>query len=67
MTKIYSCAKCKYTTTKKNAWNRHLTTKKHLRIANFVCDNCGKSYKYLSGLSRHEVVCGKTKKNRETY
>ena len=59
---IYKCNKCNYSTNKKYAWNRHLLTKKHLREANYICEICGKSYKYMSGLSRHEKICSKDKK-----
>ena len=27
----------------------------------FVCENCGHKYKFRSGLSRHEMKCGKSK------
>ncbi len=57
MSKEYICKKCNYSTTKKNAWNRHLITQKHVRLSNFVCSKCGKSYKFMSGLSRHEIKC----------
>ena len=58
---MYECRKCNYRTNKKNAWTRHILTQKHLRVANYVCSTCGKSYKYSSGLSRHELKCGKSK------
>ena len=58
---MYVCKKCNYSTNKKNAWNRHILTQKHLRVANYICGTCNKSYKYPSGLSRHEMKCGKSK------
>ena len=58
---MYECRKCNYKTNKKNAWSRHILTQKHLRIANYICGTCGRSYKYASGLSRHELKCSKSK------
>ena len=69
--KIYNCKKCKYSTTDKRDYTKHMTTKKHMRkvgkikkatsptTANklFVCEKCNKSYKYRSGLSRHLKKC----------
>ena len=69
--KIYNCKKCKYSTTDKRDYTKHMTTKKHMRkvgkikkaisptCANkmFVCAKCNKSYKYRSGLSRHLKKC----------
>lgn len=60
---IYSCKTCNnYCTTNRHDWLKHIKTNKHLKnnktkINNiYVCD-CGKSYKYQSGLSRHKKIC----------
>ncbi len=69
--KIYNCKKCKYSTTDKRDYTKHMTTKKHMRKIGklkkassptctnkqFVCERCNKSYKYRSGLSRHLKKC----------
>ena len=61
----YACELCDYKTCRKSQYDRHLSTDKHLMIKNgnkkvpkklFVC-NCGKTYKYNSGLSRHKKSC----------
>ena len=64
----YSCLVCKYETLRKNDYNKHILTAKHIRdtnkqqnIANvvnnnFIC-NCGKEYKYSQGLSKHKKGC----------
>ena len=53
----HECKKCNYTTNRLSNWNRHILTDKHLRKRDYVCTNCGKPYKYLSGLSRHNFKC----------
>jgi hypothetical protein len=61
------CESCDFKCCKKGDYNRHITTAKHKMIMNdnpitskhitaFCCD-CGKTYKYASGLSRHKIVC----------
>ena len=61
----YSCEKCDYYTNKKSQYNRHLKTKKHndtndtlydTKKRSFRCE-CGKTYKYHTGLSRHKKTC----------
>lgn len=63
-----ACKPCGYVTTRRQDFTKHLLTKKHVRTVNppkrckkkqkceFKCE-CGKSYKHLSGLSRHRAVC----------
>lgn len=55
----YFCRKCNFKTEKKNHWNRHLTTKKHLNTNTFKCHDCGKIYKFQSGLQKHLSKCNK--------
>jgi hypothetical protein len=61
----FYCEKCDYTCSRKFLWEQHITTRKHKMITNdnkmitknmHFC-NCGKSYKYSSGLSRHQKQC----------
>ena len=69
--KKYFCKCCDYLTSRKSQYERHILTAKHARIImdnkmdnmdnrkvplHFQC-NCGKSYKYMSGLSKHKYSC----------
>jgi hypothetical protein len=68
--KTFFCENCKYTTSNKKDFNKHNMTAKHRMIINdtemvtikckppvsFICE-CGKSYKFSSGLSRHKQTC----------
>lgn len=64
-TQIYRCEKCQYITLNKKDYTKHLGTRKHSMITEksqkiptpFICSNCGKTYKFLSGLSRHRKTC----------
>jgi len=71
--KKYHCKKCDYTCKNKYNFNKHLSTTKHTMVTNgnkngncevrnveFSCGNCGRAYKYKSGLSRHRKVCVET-------
>ena len=65
----FYCKKCDYSSKRKSQWIRHLSTTKH-KMDNmdnpmdnmksstrvFVC-NCGKQYKYNTGLSKHKKKC----------
>ena len=65
----YYCNICDFTTCKKNNYEIHLQTQKHLRntlattsnieTANFKfkCDNCNKTYNDRTGLWRHKKNC----------
>lgn len=66
---IYDCSFCTFTSNRIDNYNRHLKTTKHILSVNgntmvtkkskkegFYCD-CGKSYVYKSGLSRHRKKC----------
>ena len=53
----YFCKKCCYETEIKCNFNKHLKTKKHLnKNSKFICE-CGKEYKYNTGLSKHRKKC----------
>ena len=53
----YSCVICNYRSNNKRDYNKHLSTVKHnLRTKPFICE-CGKTYTFLSGLSRHKKTC----------
>ena len=65
--KIFSCKKCNYNCSNKKDFKRHLTTVKHQMITNgndkspknptsYICE-CGKKYRFSSGLSRHKKYC----------
>jgi len=69
--KFFYCKFCDYTTSSYKDYNKHLLTLKHERITkdneksqksptakikHFHCD-CGKSYLYSSGLSKHKSKC----------
>lgn len=65
----FFCKKCDYTTQNKYDWTKHQKTSKHIRLCdiqmekssnifmNHVCSICNKSYKFVSGLSRHMKNC----------
>jgi hypothetical protein len=65
--KIFYCETCDYKTSRKSQYDRHLLTLKHKMELNdnskssknesiFKC-NCGRIYKFASGLSRHKMNC----------
>ena len=65
---IYICKKCSYKTSRKSQYDRHITTLKHTSepndntkgskiISNAYNCECGRSYKFASGLSRHKMSC----------
>ena len=81
----FYCAKCDYTSRNKYDFKKHLSTAKHKKIKmvkngnkndntllKFKCLNCGKCYKYRSGLSRHQnkpckpINTGALKKSRKS-
>ena len=77
MRKQYICLDCSFNCSKESNYNKHLLTAKHKMITNdnnkmpknaagFTCE-CGKSYKFTSGLSRHKNNCGLIKKKKRTY
>jgi len=70
----FYCKICDYTSRNKYDFNKHLSTTKHQNGNKMVtngnidgnmllknqCKNCGKVYKYRSGLSRHRKNCSHT-------
>lgn len=61
--KVYQCKLCNYTTIRIRDFKRHLKSSKHLKLfdeikmeKSFECE-CGKKYRYYSGLSRHRPIC----------
>ena len=62
----FSCHLCDYTCSHKGDLNKHLNRLKHKMInldnkkspmdKSFICE-CGKTYKYASGLSKHKKKC----------
>jgi len=71
--KKFLCQKCNYATSRKSSWDKHILTAKHLndnkmvtngnKFVDFYCDQCGKGYKYKSGLSRHKKKCHSIENN----
>ena len=76
--KNYSCELCDFNSNNLKDYKRHCVTIKHIQsavdnkkpqkpqknpIPLFVCEDCGKSYKYRSGLSKHLKKC--VKKNKK--
>jgi hypothetical protein len=66
--KNYSCSICNYITIRKNDFNKHILTAKHIRDTNKIHNDtnnskknynckCGKEYKYSQGLSKHKKSC----------
>ena len=66
----FYCECCDYTTSKRNNYNKHLTTKKHVsnvsksvskvkqKVANdFLCSGCGLKFKSRTTLWRHKKKC----------
>jgi hypothetical protein len=60
----FLCEKCDYNTDSKKDYNKHISTRKHLRImkdnnlspTEYKCE-CGKVYRHQSGLCKHKHVC----------
>jgi len=65
--KIYSCNFCIIECSKKNDYDRHLLTSKHIANASgdkkpaikvlFACINCDKEYNSRNGLWKHNKIC----------
>ena len=72
----FICKYCDYSTSRKSSWAKHIKTKKHIKKSLSNCyppkmDNkkvakryfceCGKSYQFMSGLSKHKKRCPQIK------
>ena len=78
-TVLYVCETCDYISSRKNNYDKHITTPKHHRKLNgnekkhksrtsFNCTNCGKSYYTKSGIWKHKKMCdimNKTEKDED--
>jgi hypothetical protein len=68
----FSCEKCKYNTSNKKDYNKHILTTKHKILTStiekipktYICD-CGKEYKHASSLSYHKKKCNLKKEIQE--
>jgi len=73
--KEFICECCDFSCSNKKDYNRHLSTRKHKKIIEdknvsslpkeWICE-CGSSYKFSSGLSRHKKKCTIVNKNIQT-
>ena len=64
---IYQCIPCNYITFRKNDYDKHILTNKHIKLHDkdkdmntgtlYSCCHCNKSYKHLKSLVRHEKTC----------
>lgn len=61
---LFSCEKCAFKCIKKGDWTRHVSSLKHNRLnilhplhQSICCENCGKTYKHQSSLSKHKNKC----------
>ena len=70
--KNYNCTVCHICCSKKNDWDRHILTRKHIgkQTSNeihptkiFSCEKCSKIYKSRKGLWGHNKTCVITNKN----
>jgi hypothetical protein len=68
--KVYSCLFCNITCSRKNDWDRHIITRKHLGNTSinkltikksFTCAFCSKEYKSRKGLWSHNKTCTSSK------
>jgi hypothetical protein len=58
----FYCEKCDYICFRKNDFEKHLLTQKHIaqkclvKVADYTC-SCGKKYKHKQSLNRHKMKC----------
>jgi hypothetical protein len=69
---IYNCKSCNYKCYDKSNFNKHLTTKKHIKTTTgntktttkTTCEcECGKKYRHSASLSRHKLNCKKNERS----
>jgi len=73
----YHCIKCDFHSNDRCDYERHLMTRKHKmdnvdkkldkmdnKKTGFLCENCGRKYKYQSGLCKHKKKCNEIKKTK---
>ncbi len=57
----FECKACNFKCKKKGDYNRHMNTKKHIKITTetkkYICELCNKVYLNRSGLWRHRKTC----------
>ena len=74
----YNCENCKFNSSNKKDYDKHLLTAKHQRIHEntkkpqknvlmYTCSNCKKSYKFHSGLWKHKQKCTHESLEKEIY
>jgi len=65
----FMCKECNFKCLKRGDYNRHIKTKKHLKIISdgvrYKCKICEKVFLNRSGLWRHKKVCNKKLDNEE--
>ncbi len=62
---IYVCNICNYETTRKDNYNKHCLTKKHIENETkinietivFTCNKCDRNYKHKRSLTKHLKQC----------
>jgi hypothetical protein len=70
----FICESCDFKCSKKQGYDRHITTKKHIKLIglkpleSFVTTNlytciCGSSYKHMSSLCKHKKICANLSNN----
>ena len=62
----YYCDKCIFVTINKKDYERHLKSNKHKsKMNDFICNICNKTYKYKSGLCKHNKLCHGITENKD--
>ena len=65
----FSCKECNFKCKKRGDYNRHIKTKKHIKIekegVKYSCKICNKVFLNRSGLWRHKKECNKKLDNSE--
>ena len=75
----FNCEKCKIDTNNKKDYNKHLLTRKHIKLGNqkpigdnsleksplLECSKCNKTYESRSGLWKHQKTCNLTDNKSE--